>query len=211
MSDDALSAFERAQARAQDPRYYRQRPHALAPEVEFEAKDDRLAWEDSKNARGELAYADIARMRLTYDPARIRQTRHVLDIEARTGARVRITSTTFAGMGLYKPRNRAFVAFLTDLHRRIAASGARPACEIGRGWAPYLAYLAVWITCLAAFVWGAWQFWLANQTALGLALLLMTAYFGWMAATYARNNRPGSYDPADPPLSVLPKPTEGEV
>jgi hypothetical protein len=206
-----LSDFEKAQARTADPRFYRQRPHALSAEVEFEIRSDALAWEDAKGNTGSLLYADIERVRLTYDPARIRQTRHVADLFTKAGGRVRVTSTTFAGMGMYKPRNRAFVAFLDTLHNHLAERSSHIRFETGRGWAPYLAFLAVWVACLGAMLWGTWQFWLADQRAIAVALVLMVAYFGWMAGEYARMNRPGIYDPRAIPRGILPKPTESDV
>lgn len=205
-----LSDFEKAQARAADPHFYRQRPHALSAEVEFEVRPDALAWEDAKGNTGSVAYGDIERVRLTYDPARIRQTRHVADLFTKAGGRVRVTSTTFAGMGMYKPRNRAFVAFLDTLHANLAGH-PNIRFETGRGWMSYVAYLAVWFACLLAMLWGTWQFWLADQRALAIALVLMVAYFGWMAGEYARMNRPGTYDPRAIPRGILPKPSESDI
>lgn len=206
-----LSDFEKAQARAEDPTIYRQRPHALSAEVEFSLQDESLAWEDAKGAKGHLAYADIVRTRLAFDPARIRQTRHVLDLYSKAGARIRLTSTTYAGMGQYKPRNRAFAAFVRDLHGRIATANPGLHCETGRGWAPYVAYLGIFVVCLAAMAWGVAMMWGQDQRAAAGVLALMVAYFCWLGWDYGVRNRPAVFDPRDVPARALPAPSESDV
>jgi len=208
---DSLTEFERLQARMRDPTVYRQRPHALAPDVEFEAGEDALTFEDSKGVTGRIPWGDVGRVRLTFDPARIRQTRHVADIFSRSGQRVRLTSTTFAGMGMYKSRNRAFVAFLETVHARLLARGRDVAYETGNGYAGYVPYLALWLVFLGALVWGAFQMFLGGQNLMAGVLGAMVVYFAFLAYDYARKNRPGSYNPAALPYDILPKPSENDI
>jgi hypothetical protein len=205
-----LSNYEKAQARRELSTVYRQRPHALAPEVEFETTDAGLAWEDAKGNTGTMPWGDVVKLRLTYDPARAQAPRHVLEVTSRSGAVVKITSTTYVGMAQFRPRNRKFVAFLEEMHARLKGR-AGVAFITGRGWALYALYLAVWIGCLGFMAWGIVAFALANQLFVSVVVAAMTAWFGRIAYVYARNNRPGTYDPTALPHVKLPRPSERDV
>lgn len=205
-----LSDFEKAQARRLMRTVYRQRPHALSPEVEFEVGETALTWEDAKGNTGAMPWPEVMDLRLTYDPARLQAPRHVLEIASHAGAKLKITSTTYVGMGQFRPKNKAFVAFLEELHERLKG---RPGVRFttGRGHVGYVLYLAVWLVFLGFLAWGIVAFALTNQPFVSVVLAVMTGWFAWIAYVYARNNWPGPYDPAALPYKKLPRPSERDV
>jgi hypothetical protein len=81
----------------------------------------------------------------------------------------------------------------------------------GRGHVGYALYLAVWLVFLGFMAWGMVAFALTGQLFVSAVLAAMTAWFGWIAFVYARNNRPGPYDPAALTHEKLPRPSERDV
>lgn len=205
---DDLSEFEKRQDRAD---LYRQRPHTLAPEVEFEAGPDALSWTDAKGNSGSIAYDDIAALRLSYDPSRMQCPRHILDVETRSGGRVRITSTTYRGMASWRSRAAAFVGFLEVLHARLSARNRNVAYHIGRGVMGMLAYGSVWGIGTLAMAYGVVLALRAQQWAFAGMLGLMAGYFAWLLWLYVRNNWPRTYTPERLPRELLPTPSDSDV
>lgn len=200
-----LSEFEKRLDRAD---LYSQKPHALAPQVDFEAGTDALSWRDSKGRTGALPYGEIARVRLGYDPGRMQAPAYTVEIEGLSGARVKVTSTTYRGMGSYRSRGRVYARFVEELHRRIATVNSGVEWRVGRGGAGFIAYATVWFIGLVAIAYGVWLAFVAGQNAIGLMLGMMTAYFGYLGVLYVRNNWPRAYDPHAMPRDLLPTPTD---
>lgn len=207
MSDE-LSEYER---RLDDPAFYAQRPHPLSPEVEFRVRPDRISWQDGRGRSGHMLFSDIASLRLTYDPARLMSPRHILDVTGRDRRRLRITSNTYRGMAQWRARNRAFGAFLRELHRRIAAVNPAVEARIGRGPVGFVLHMGLWALMLVALAIGVALSLRAGQTGAALILGAMVAYFAWMGFTTARLNLPRSYEVSALPEALLPEPGESDV
>lgn len=206
--DEELSEYER---RLDDPAVYAQRPHPLAPDVEFEVRPDRLAWQDGRGRTGEMMLRDVALLRLTYDPARLMSPRHVLDVTSSAGKRVRITSNTYRGMAQWRSRNRAFRRFVEELHRRLAAVNPAADARIGSGPIRFAFYIGVWSVMLVALLIGVALSLRAGQVAAAVILGAMVGYFAWMGFTTARLNLPRSYRVEALPPELLPEPSEADV
>ncbi len=190
---------------------YQQRIHPLAPNVSYTLSRASLAYEDERRRSGTIALKDVSRIRLSYDPARLRSVRHVLEIETGAGARLKLSSNTYAGMGSFKPRNAAFVAFLDPLVERARQANPAVRIETGRGTAPYVAYLAIYAVFLAAVAWGTVTFALAAQWVVAAGLALMLAYFGMVGVDYARNNLPRVITAGPYPRELVPQASENDV
>ncbi len=185
---------------------YTQRPHPLASEVTFTLTPTHLEWSDAKGRSGRFALAHAARLRLSYDPARIRTPRHVLDLNFGHYGEIRLTSSSYRGMGLYKSCADSFNHFTQELH--IAIKAAAPAChfETGRGWSFYIANMSGWVFLGGLFAVGIVGFALKQQWALAGLLAAMLAYIAPAFIKVARVNIPTPYDPRHIPSHALPTP-----
>jgi hypothetical protein len=205
---EELSEYER---RRDDPGVYAQRAHPMSPEVEFEVGTDRLAWRDAKGSSGELPLREIARVRLSYDPSRMMAPRHVLDLFTRAGGRIRITSTTYRGLAQFRPRNRAFAAFVRRLDERLVGLGSDAVGELGRGWPRFVLLSGLWIVLLGATAVTVVALALSRQWVPTAVLGAMAAYFGWVFWCTARLNLPRAFRVGALPEEALPRPSPSDV
>jgi hypothetical protein len=184
---------------------YKQRPHPLACEVTFRLKENVLAWFDAKGREGMIYYKDIVQLRLSFDAARVRRARYVLDIFTADGTKLRLTSNTYQGMGRYKPRHTSYRAFLTALHERTAQQAKTCIYTTGRGWPFYVLNMTGWLILTLIVIQGISTFLSASQWQMWLFLFFLLIYFVPAAAMSARNNLPKTYTPDAIPDYAMPE------
>lgn len=169
----------------------------------FELTDAGLSWEISGRS-GLWAYADIASVRLSFRPMSMQSRRFRADIKSRDGRRISILSTTWQTVTLMAPQDRGYRAFISELHRRLAAAGSKAALIGGIGQVAYAAAL-VMVTSLGmamaallvrAFMTGEWYG--------ALFLIGFVALFSWQIGGFIRRNRPRTYDFDHLPEALLP-------
>ena len=126
------------------------------------------------------------------------------DIRSTGGRRISILSTTWQTVTLMAPQDRGYRAFISELHRRMAAAGSKAMLIGGIGRATYLAAL-VMVTLLGiamagllvrAFATGEWYG--------ALFLVGFVALFAWQIGGFIRRNRPRTYDFDHLPEALLP-------
>jgi hypothetical protein len=194
-----------------EPIKYQHRMHPLSPNVSFTLDERTLDYEDEKGRSGSLPLHSIIHLRLTYDPGRIRAVKHVLEIATKDGVKLKTSSNTYAGMGMFKTRHAAFLAFLGPLVERVRKANPNVLVETGKGWTLLTGYLAIWVIFLGAIAWGVVLVTMAGQWAVGVMLAAMVAYFGMLGFDYARNNLPRIITQGPYPPEILPKPSENDV
>lgn len=190
---------------------YQHRMHPLSPNVTFTLGPRALDHEDEKGRVGSIPLGSIIHLRLSYDPGRIRAVKHVLEIASSDGVKLKLSSNTYAGMGMFKTRHGLFVPFVDALVERARAANRTVLVETGRGWSLYTLYLSIWSIFLGAIAWGAGLVTLQGQWAVGVVLGVMFAYFGWLGYAYARNNYPRVVVQGPYPREIMPKPNENDV
>lgn len=169
----------------------------------FELTDAGLSWQAGrKNAV--WPYDEIARIALSYRPVSMQSQRFRADIQHADGRRVAILSTSWQTASLMVPQDKAFRAFMVELHRRMAAAGSRAQLVGGlrpglyAGSVVLLALVATAMTALLAraLATGAW----------GGALFIVgfAALFGWQVGGFVRRNKPRGYTFAELPEQLLP-------
>ena len=79
-----------------------------------------LSWQVGGKS-GVWAYADIAAIRLSYRPVSMQSRRFRADIDSKGGRRIAILSTSWQTVTLMAPQDHDYRAFITELHRRMAA------------------------------------------------------------------------------------------
>jgi hypothetical protein len=183
---------------------YTFRPSVLGAPWEFTLSGDRLAWAAGRRT-GSVALRDIRRVRLSFRPANMVSQRYVTEVWSDNAPKLRIVSISWKSMVEQERLDRPYVAFVRELHRRIAQSGATPRFE--RGIIPLLYWLNLLLfavitlglllligRALQAGVWGGAAF-------AGVFLI----FLGWQHGKFLRRNVPGIYSPDALPAALLPK------
>lgn len=187
-----------------DPLYV-YKPSVLGAPHEFRLGADALAW-CVGSRRGRVAYDDISRVRLSFRPVTMQSYRFIAEIWPAAGPKLQIASTSWRSMVEQERLDRAYAAFITELHRRMAGTHARTSFESGSPafvyW-PGLVLFVVVSLALASLTVRALQ---AGATAGAIFVVIFLAAFLWQAGAFFRRNRPGIYAPHAIPALVLPQP-----
>jgi len=155
----------------------------------------RLAWlaampNDHWPARQPLA--EIASIRLRFDPTRFADNRYRCDLRARNGARTSIFSTHYAGPGDFEDRAEDYAAFVSALTERTQRLNPSVRLVGGLSWPAYLFQHAFVLAALIALV---TMLGIAGVPLLGSAwvkLAIVMTYAG-VALRYARINVPKDF------------------
>jgi len=182
---------------------YAYKPSLLGAPWEFRLAPDALEWHIGRY-QGRTPYARIARIRLSFRPVTMQTRRFVTEIWPADGPRLSIASSSWKSIVEQESREQAYGAFVRELHRRIAASGAPVRFEAGTPAILYWPGLAVFVIVslgLAALTvralhTGAWTASAFIGGFLGL--------FVWQSGGYFRRNRPGAYRPDTLPAELVP-------
>jgi len=199
-----VTSDERASVSAPgDDPAYSYKPSLLGAAWQFRLRPDALEWQAGRY-QGRMPYGRIARVRLSFRPVTMQTRRFVTEIWPPGGAKLSIQSTSWRSLVEQETQDRAYGAFVRELHRRLATAGAEISFETGVPpvvyW-PGLAVFAVLTLGLAALALRALQIGQLSGAALvgGLLVLLL-----WQSGGYFRRNRPGRYRPDALPGELMP-------
>jgi hypothetical protein len=183
---------------------YGYKPSPMGAPLEFRLTPAALEWRHGGQA-GRIPYDRIRRIRLQFRPTTIHRNRFVMQVWPERGSRLEIASTSWRTLVDHERHDRAYVAFVTELNRRVAKAGGSPLLQTGSP--PPLYWAGVVVLALMALVLvisvgrlllsGAWS-----------AAALLAAFFGlvlWQMGSFFRRNRPGTYRPDAVPDQVLPR------
>ena len=170
---------------------------------QFELTEAGLSWQISGRS-GVWPYADIASIRLTFRPMSMQSRRFRADIRRVGGQRIAVLSTTWQTVSLMAPQDHDYRAFVTELHRRMAAAGSEAMLIAGIRpitYAVAVALLALLGIAMAglfgrALLTGEWYG--------ALFLVGFAALFIWQIGGFIRRNRPRTYDFDHLPQALLP-------
>ncbi|MGH6666029.1 MAG: hypothetical protein ACREB2_14195 [Pseudolabrys sp.] len=183
---------------------YSYRPSLLGGACEFKLAGDGLDWTVGRRS-GHVRFRDVRRLRLSYRPTSMQSHRFMTELWADGSPKLEILSTSWKSMVEQVRLDRPYVAFVLELHRRIAQAAPAAHFEQGNQQLLYWPGLVVFV-----------------GVALGLALLIVralqadakggAAFVGvflllllWQGGNFFRRNKPGLYRPEAPPAELLPK------
>lgn len=183
---------------------HRVRASVFAREAEWWIDGDRLAWRETEaNARpvaGMIALAKVESVRLTQEPTRGGR-RMLCRLRTGDGAAALIGSAHHAGVLRAQDRSDSYRTLVRALIARVAE--ANPKARFLTGVTP-----TVWWTVVLglAALFGAFgaMFVLTGRDVFSTRLLLglgLVALGAPNLVRWLRSNRPGTFDPADPPLT----------
>ena len=188
----------------QDAPTYLFRPSLVGAPRQFTLTADGIAWAAGRHS-GEVPYAAVRRVRLSFRPVNMQSQRYVTEIWAEGATKLEIVSSSWKSMFSQERLDRPYRAFVAELHRRIARASAAVSWEQGinpiRYWPGVAVFTAVALG-LAVLIVRALQ-----VQAYGGAgfIALFVAVFLWQGGDFLRRNRPRRYRPEALPPEVMPK------
>lgn len=102
---------------------YTFRSNAFVPERTYRLTDDALVIEEAGKPPSGAFYDGISEVRLAYTPTRAATDRYRAQIIFREGGMAELFNLHYRGIMDFPDRNADYVAFLTELHRRLVAKG----------------------------------------------------------------------------------------
>ena len=187
-----------------EPVAYAYRPSLLGAAREFKLAGDGIAWAAGRR-EGHIPFRTVRRLRLSYRPASMQSHRFMTELWADGAPKLEILSSSWKSLVEQERLDKPYVAFVTELHRRIAL--AAPPARFEQGSNPLLYWPG-----LLVFV----------GVALGLAFLVVRALqadakggaaviggflalFLWQGGNFFGRNRPRLYRPDAVPAELMPK------
>jgi hypothetical protein len=197
------SPAEATDPAAADP-VYAYKPSLIGAPFEFRLTANALEWRKGGRT-GRAPYRDISRIRLSFRPVAMQNHRFLAEIWLKNGPTLKIASTSWRSLMEQERLDAAYTAFLTELNRRVGASGGAPLLQTGSPGLIYWPGLFVFVgasLALAALVVQALHTQIWSGAAFVAAFL---ALFLWQAGSFFRRNRPGIYRADAVPADVLPR------
>jgi hypothetical protein len=170
---------------------------------EFELTDEGLSWRAGGRS-GVWPYADIAAIRLSYRPVSMQSRRFRADIEAASGQRIAVLSTSWQTVTLMAPQDGDYRSFITRLHERMREAGSKAVLIGGIGPKTYAAGLVL-LAVVAIAISGLFIRAVATGEFAGALFLVgFAALFAWQIGGFVVRNRPRGYTPDHLPEALLP-------
>jgi hypothetical protein len=192
-----------ASAEHDDATYYAFKQSLVGAASEFILGENDIEWRSGARSL-RIQYKDIRQVRLAFRPVTLQNYRFVAEVKSRTGIKFTVASTSWRSLVEHQRYDRQYKAFITEMHRRIAASGGSVRYVIGAPaflyWPGLLIFTGLMVTvaslAVRAVLVGEWQ-----ATAF---IVVMMGFFLWQTVAFFRRNRPGDYAPDRLPDQVLP-------
>lgn len=182
---------------------HRVRANVFASEAEWRLTGDRLSWSEiadgASRQGGLIALDQVASIRLSREPTR-GAVRMYCRIRTRDGVGTMISSAHHVGMLKGEDRSASYKALVKALIQRTAAINPNARFVTGAApiaWWSVVIGLAALFGSMGAMAVLAGQEMFTTRLLLGLALVALGApnLIRWLTS-----NRPGTFNPADPPL-----------
>jgi hypothetical protein len=183
---------------------YAFKPSLVGGWSEFRLKPDGLHWQIGLR-KGRVRYERIRTVRLSYRPVTMQSRRFVTEIWSTDNPKIQIVSVSWRSLVEQERQDVAYVAFITELHRRLAETKSEAEFTTGLPVASYwlgVALFAAVMVTIAAMTVKALRL---EQWSAGAIIAAILAAFGWQIGNYFRRNRPVRYRPEAIPREVLPK------
>jgi hypothetical protein len=183
---------------------YSFKPSLMGAACMLRLTPDALSWTIGRHS-GRLPYRDIASMRMSFRPVGMQTKRYLTEIRAPGTPKIMIASASWKSMVEQERRDKPYADFIAELHRRVAASGAKPRCTSGIApflyWPGVLVFIVVLLGLASLIV-------RALQVASYPGALFVAAFFGlfaWQLGHFFKLNKPARYEPDAPPAHLLPR------
>ena len=188
---------------ATDPAYAF-KPSLMGGACQFTLRPDALEWQIGRRS-GRVRYERVRAVRLSYRPVTMQTHRFITEIWSADNPKIQIVSVSWRSIMEQERLDKAYSAFVTELHRRVSAAGAATKFTTGLPLLSYwigvvifsgviLATGGLFLRAISSVQWAA-------TAVVGIFFLV----FAYQLGTYFYRNRPGRYRPDAIPRDVLPK------
>ena len=165
---------------------------------------EHLAWAIGRRS-GQLAYRDIATIRMSFRPVTMQARRFLTEIRGPGAPKIVIASASWKSLMEQGQQSNAYSDFVAELHARVAAAGGWPRCGSGLHpllyWPGVVVFVGV-LLALAALIVRALQ--QASYSGMFFVAGFM-ALFAWQLGRFFKLNKPRRYEPGAPPQALLPR------
>jgi hypothetical protein len=184
-----------------DP-HYAYKPSLMGAASQFWLRPSGLEWQ-IRSASGLVPYGRIERVRMSFRPMTAQSYRFLTEVRAR-GARMTIVSSSWKSMFEQERQSDTYRAFVTELHRRIAAADGTTQFVAGYAAPLYWTGLAIFTATLIGFALLILRAVVIQDWAGAGFVAAFLALFLWQIGGYFRRNKPGVYRPDALPPLLLP-------
>ena len=189
---------------ADDPTYCF-KPSLMGAASLFALRQDGLQWQIGRYT-GHVRYDRIRGIRMSFQPVTMQSQRYITEIWCSDNPKLQIASASWRNMVQQERLDSGYTAFVTELHRRLAAAGTTAEFTTGMNVVSYwigvvvfaAAMLAMGVLAVRALLLGEWS----AAAIVGVLFVVFTFQLG----NYFRRNLPGRYRPEAIPAGVLPQP-----
>lgn len=183
---------------------YTYRPSLMGAPWEFKLTAYGLQWSAGSKS-GRVAWSDVRRVRMSYRPASMQSHRFITELWADNAPKLQIVSSSWKSLVEQERFDRPYSAFVAELHRCIAQSGASPRFEQGSNpliyWPGFVIFTGMGLTLLLLIVRALQDGAMGGAAFIGAFFVL----FLWQSGNFFHRNRPGVYRPDALPSVLLPK------
>lgn len=182
---------------------YDYRVSAIGSAHRFALEADGISWRVGRRT-GRWRYEDIVAVRMSYRPMSMQSHRFRTEISHRDGGRITVMSTTWRTLALMDAQDDDYRTFIVELHRRLAARGAR--ATLAGGLKPVLYFAGAGVLTLLAVAMAALlvRALVTGEWAGALFIVGLSVLFGWQIGRFMRRNRPRTYTFDALPQDLLP-------
>ena len=189
---------------AGDGLVYSYRPSLMGAPWQFTLAADCIEWSAGRRS-GRIPFRDVRRVRMSFKPVSMQSQRFLTELWAEGAPKLEIASSSWKSMMEQERLDRAYSAFVGELHRRLMQTAAPVRYEQGtppfKYWVGFVMFVAIVLGLAALTVRG-----LLAEAWGGAAFIAgFLALFAWQGGRYFSRNRPGVYRAEAPPPALLPK------
>ena len=169
----------------------------------FKLTENGIDWSTGTRS-GHVAFENIRRIRMRFRPMNMQANRYVTELWADGAPKLTIVSTTLKGLFDQPRLDTEYTAFVRELHRRVAASGAVARCTRGNHPLLYGPAVVLYVAILLGLAILAVRAVQSDVKAAALFIVAFAGLFAWQGGNFLRRNRPGLYRADAPPAELLP-------
>ena len=183
---------------------YAYKPNLAGAPLMLWLRRDGLEWNTGRRS-GLVRYDRIRRVRLSFRPATMQSYRFIAELWAPEAPKILIASTSWQGITMQQRLDAPYVAFISELHRRLAAVGSKARFQIGMPSVAYWVGLVVVTATTLSFVMLMIRAMQSDDWRATAVVGAIFAVFVWQIGNFFIRNRPGFYRPELIPPQVLPR------
>jgi hypothetical protein len=184
---------------------YAFKPSLMGALCRLTLQPDALGWELGRRS-GRIRYESIKAVRLSYRPVTMQSHRFITEVWSPDSPKIQIVSSSWRSIMEQERLDRAYSAFIAELHRRLAAAGTTTQFSTGLPVATYGVGIVLFAAVLGAVAIMAARTALAAEWTAAAVVGAFFLVFVYQLGTYFWRNRPGRYRPDAIPAGVLPTP-----